>query len=156
MRGIDIGYVTNISMKYSYVLVSINVRSLSIYVPKNSLIETTQTGLLNSTIIDITPLEDLSTDKIQKVDVFSPSCSTSKFLCHNNYIQGQRGLNYDDLVRAATRISQRFDDPDLFNLMYLLLQNTLDISNDLRKVIRNAFIVSYLLCDYLYSFFEIM
>lgn len=156
MRGINIGHVRKISIKHSYILVLIKIRSASICVPKNSLVETTQTGLLNSTIIDITPVDSISTKSIQKVDVFSSSCAMSKFLCHNNYIQGQRGLNYDDLVRSATRISQRFDDPDLFNLTYLLLQNAVDISSSLRKNIRSFSLFRFLFYDYLHNVFQKM
>nr|QCI06872.1 hypothetical protein [Halydictyon mirabile] len=52
-------------------------------------------------------------------------------------MKGHRGLNYDDLIRSATRISQRFDDPRVFSLFYLFLQNNIDISDQIILIIKN-------------------
>nr|YP_009500324.1 hypothetical protein [Gracilariopsis heteroclada]AXE43486.1 hypothetical protein [Gracilariopsis heteroclada] len=152
MRGINIGYVDAIRIKYDYVLIKVNINVSYILIPKNSLVETSQTGLLNDTVIDITPLDSIMSHDIRKVDVFSKSCIKSKFVCNYDYIQGERGLNYDDLVRAATRISQRFDDPDLFNLLYLLLHNTYKASSELIIITRNIVNKTTLFYDYLYKF----
>nr|YP_010502316.1 uncharacterized protein Ycf22 [Grateloupia turuturu]QHD45185.1 Ycf22 [Grateloupia turuturu]UXC96729.1 uncharacterized protein Ycf22 [Grateloupia turuturu] len=131
MRGINIGYVKNIKMNFNSVLVLVHVKSNNILIPKNAIIETSQTGLLNDAVIDILPLETIFIENMRDFDVFSNVCLESKFLCNLSYIYGERGLNYDDLIRAATRISQRFDDPRFFNLLYIFLQNSLEISEDI-------------------------
>nr|YP_009488589.1 Ycf22 [Grateloupia filicina]AWD77377.1 Ycf22 [Grateloupia filicina]BCB14925.1 Ycf22 [Grateloupia asiatica] len=131
MRGINIGYVKNIKMNFNSVLVLVHIKSNDILIPKNAIIETSQTGLLNDAVIDILPLETIFIEKIRDIDVFSNVCQESKFLCNLSYIYGERGLNYDDLIRAATRISQRFDDPRFFNLLYIFLQNSFEISEDI-------------------------
>lgn len=51
------------------------------------------------------------------------------------YVTGDRGLNYDDLVRSTTRISQRFDDPRFFNLFYVFLQNGIEITDVIIELI---------------------
>nr|YP_010196726.1 hypothetical protein LKZ11_pgp153 [Gracilaria cliftonii]UAD84530.1 hypothetical protein [Gracilaria cliftonii] len=154
MRGISIGYVNKIQVKYNYVLIKVNITLSSILIPKNSLVETTQTGLLNDTVIDITPLQTISNQDAEKFNVFNKSCLKSVFLCHYDYIKGERGLNYDDLVRAATRISQRFDDPMLFQLARMLLQNTIDISNEFIEVTDNMSSITIFIYDYLYKLFS--
>nr|YP_010986233.1 hypothetical protein UYL67_pgp187 [Pachymeniopsis lanceolata]WOL37151.1 hypothetical protein [Pachymeniopsis lanceolata] len=131
MRGINVGYVKNIKMNFNSVLVLVHIKSKNILVPKNVVIETSQTGLLNDAVIDIIPLGTVSLENMPDIDVFSDVCLESKFLCNLSYIYGERGLNYDDLIRAATRISQRFDDPRFFNLLYVFLQNSLEISEDI-------------------------
>jgi len=77
-------------------------------------------------------------------------------LCNNYYLQGNRGLNYDDLVRAATRISQRFDDPRFFSLFYIFLQNTIDISDDIIYIFQNITYILYyftkLVKNYLFKY----
>nr|YP_010197746.1 hypothetical protein LK367_pgp153 [Gracilaria isabellana]UAD86162.1 hypothetical protein [Gracilaria isabellana] len=153
MRGINIGYVNKIQVKYNYVLVKVNINVSSVLIPKNSLVETTQTGLLNDTVVDITPLQNISSQDIENTNVFAKSCVKSLFLCHYDYIKGERGLNYDDLVRAATRISQRFDDPVLFNLVNILLQNTIYISNELIELTDSIVDTAILIYDYLYQIF---
>nr|YP_010197134.1 hypothetical protein LK098_pgp152 [Crassiphycus crassissimus]UAD84938.1 hypothetical protein [Crassiphycus crassissimus]UAD85142.1 hypothetical protein [Crassiphycus crassissimus] len=154
MRGINIGYVNKIQVKHNYVLIKVDIHLSSILIPKNSLVETTQTGLLNDTVIDITPLQTLKSQDIEKFNVFTKSCIKSLFLCHYDYIKGERGLNYDDLVRAATRISQRFDDPILFQLANILLQNTIDISNEFVELTDNISNITILIYDYLYQLFS--
>nr|QVY58152.1 hypothetical protein [Eucheuma denticulatum] len=138
MRGINIGYVKRIKMNLNSILVMVNIESKHIMIPKNSIIETNQTGLLNEAVIDIVPLEFLSMKDMEKSNVFSKHCNVSNIVCHLNYLQGERGLNYDDLIRAATRISQRFDDPVFFNTFYLFLQNSIEISDEIINMTINS------------------
>lgn len=130
MRGINIGYVKSIKINSNSVLVGIYIMSSNILIPKSTIIETSQTSLFNNTIIDIIPLQKYYINDQKIINVFHLDCSSSQFLCNNQYIIGERGLNYDDLIRATTRIAQRFDDPRFFNLFYLFLQNIFDISDD--------------------------
>nr|YP_009774128.1 conserved hypothetical plastid protein [Caulacanthus okamurae]QIZ74745.1 conserved hypothetical plastid protein [Caulacanthus okamurae] len=134
MRGINVGFVKKIKIDLNSVLVLGSIKSRYILIPKNSIIETNQTGLLNDTVIDIIPLDLINERESKDVNVLSSQCLKSKVVCHLNYLQGERGLNYDDLVRAATRISQRFDDPSFFELLYMFLQNTIELSNDIFSI----------------------
>lgn len=118
-------------MDFNSILVLVYIESSKIFIPKNCIIEVSQTGLLSDSVIDIIPLEAVSSDEIINLDLFSKECYSSKFICNLSYLYGYRGLNYDDLVRAATRISQRFDDPRFFHSFYLFIQNSLSVSNDL-------------------------
>lgn len=136
-RGVYIGSIKNIYMKVNSVVVVAHINSLNILIPKNSLIETNQTGLFNDTMIDIVPLKKVKS-KISDINVYSVSCLESNFLCNYHYIKGYRGLNYDDLIRAATRISQRFDDPRFFSLFYIFLQNNIDISDEILDILSST------------------
>lgn len=135
-------------MKVNSIIVIAYINSSKILIPKHSLIETNQTGLFNDTVIDIIPLEIIDIE-IMDVNVFSDSCLKSDVLCHYHYLKGYRGLNYDDLVRAATRISQRFDDPRFFSLFYLFLQNNIDISDE---ILNTLSITSNIISIFLYFF----
>lgn len=135
LRGINIGSVVDLISEINSVLVLADINSSLIAIPKNSLIETNQTGLLNDTAIDILPLDLI----MQKDYDFVPSplsseCLNSRILCHLSYVEGERGLNYDDLIRATTRISQRFDDPRFFNLFYTFLQNGIEFSDNIINI----------------------
>nr|QCI04603.1 hypothetical protein [Apoglossum ruscifolium] len=140
-----------IYIKINSVIILAYIQSPNILIPKNSLIETNQTGLFNDTVIDIIPLQELKYNLIDSInthiDVFSNKCLLSSFLCNYHYLKGNRGLNYDDLVRAATRISQRFDDPRFFSLFYIFLHNTIDISDDIIYILNN---VSHFIYLYIY------
>lgn len=139
-RGVQVGYIKKIYMKINSVIILVHIKSNKILIPKASIIETNQTGLFNDTIVDIIPITLLNKNVANfndtVLDVFSSQCLKSKFLCNYHYLQGNRGLNYDDLVRAATRISQRFDDPRFFSFIYLFLQNSVEISDNLLNTVR--------------------
>nr|YP_010726618.1 hypothetical protein P8482_pgp101 [Hypnea edeniana]WCH54689.1 hypothetical protein [Hypnea edeniana]WDY85093.1 hypothetical protein [Hypnea edeniana] len=151
MRGVNIGYVKKIKIDLNSILLLVSIKSTNILIPKNSIVETNQTGLLNETVIDIVPLDLLRSHIVHKINVFSEQCYKSSVVCHLNCIQGERGLNYDDLVRAATRISQRFDDPGFFNIFYLFLQNSIDLSDDILKITFDTSNVIFILYNFLKS-----
>nr|CRF40075.1 Hypothetical protein ycf22 [Laurencia snackeyi] len=132
------GYVYNVSVRPNKVVVLIHVSSSDILIPKNSLIEANQVGLFNDIVIDITLLDNFYSIAYEYVNPSSVQCLRSSFICYNFYVKGYKGLNYDDLVRATTRISQRFDDPRFFNLFYMLLQNSIDISSEITYLVNYA------------------
>lgn len=135
MRGVNIGHVKKIKMGLNSVLVLVNIQSRYTFIPLNSVVETNQTGLLNDTVIDVIPLETLSRLAIKHINVVSTDCYQSSVVCHLNYLHGDRGLNYDDLIRAATRVSQRFDDPSFFNTMYFCFDNIFELSDEFFNVV---------------------
>nr|YP_010865320.1 hypothetical protein QQR83_pgp054 [Campylaephora boydenii]WGT74142.1 hypothetical protein [Campylaephora boydenii] len=137
MRGVNIGYIQSLKINPNSVLVSVYITSSDILIPKNSIVETSQTSLFNNTVIDIIPLEKNIINTSNNNNVFHQNCYKSQILCNNQYIIGQRGLNYDDLIRATTRVSQRFDDPRLFSLFYFVLQNSVEISDDFVNISTN-------------------
>lgn len=129
MRGVSIGSVQSLKIQPNCVLTLAKINSTNIFIPKDSIIETSQTGLLNDAIIDIIPLSSLSLVSKSNLNPFSRDCGNSNIICHKMYLVGDRGLNYDDLVRSTTRISQRFDDPRFFNLFYVFLQNGIELTD---------------------------
>nr|YP_009313867.1 Hypothetical protein ycf22 [Hommersandiophycus borowitzkae]SCW22121.1 Hypothetical protein ycf22 [Hommersandiophycus borowitzkae] len=133
-RGLVVGSVLEVSSQLNSVLALVKLNSSTMFIPKNSLVESNQTGLLNDSVIDIIPLELVSYNVESKLDPLSSTCFESKILCHLSYLQGDRGINYDDLIRATTRISQRFDDPRFFNLFYMFLHNSIEITDDFMHI----------------------
>nr|YP_009398633.1 hypothetical protein [Kuetzingia canaliculata]ARW67819.1 hypothetical protein [Kuetzingia canaliculata] len=130
-KGVKVGYVDRISIQLNKVILLTHINSSDLLIPKQSFIEANQVGLFNDVIIDINPSKKIFNEFTQFSNVFSKDCLNSSFICANFYVKGYKGLNYDDLVRSTTRISQRFDDPRFFNLFYLFLQNTIDISDEI-------------------------
>ena len=137
MRGVQVGSIENIKLKLNCVLALAQINSTDIVIPKKSIIETTQTGLLNEPIIDIIPINELKqfTNIDTKANPIAQECDSSNIICNQMYIRGYRGLNYDDLIRSTTRISQRFDDPRFFNLFYVFLQNSIELTDNFMELI---------------------
>jgi len=88
-------------LKSDCVLVLAKVNSSKIVISKNSIIETTQTGLLNESIIDIIPFDNFNNINYLYPNPLSNLCDTSNIICNSMYIKGDRGLNYDDLIRST-------------------------------------------------------
>nr|YP_009397805.1 hypothetical protein [Sonderella linearis]ARW66991.1 hypothetical protein [Sonderella linearis] len=151
-RGIKIGYITKINIQFNTIVVLLYIQSSKILIPKNSIIEVNQVGLFNDVVIDIIPLEWIHFLSIKHLDVLSLSCLDSSFLCSDFYIKGYKGINYDDLVRATTRIAQRFDDPRFFYLFYLFLQNIIDISDEVMFSLNHISYISYFCIEFIQFF----
>ena len=151
LRGVLIGYADTITIQSNKVVILIHINSSNTLIPRNSLIEANQMGLFNDISIDITPLDNCQDN--YDISPNSRTCINSSFVCSNFYLRGYKGLNYDDLVRATTRISQRFDDPRFFSLFYLLLNNLVDISDEILCCVYSMSGFSYLLRDLFTVFF---
>lgn len=146
MRGVYIGFVQKVQLKLNCVLVLVKIDSSETIILRNSVIETTQTGLLNDSIIDIIPEERFFLVNDFKSGPSSSSCNNSIVVCPNTYVLGDRGLNYDDLVRSTTRISQRFDDPRIFNLFYTFLRNTIQFTAEVTGLIEDISDLFFIFC----------
>nr|YP_009396358.1 hypothetical protein [Polysiphonia scopulorum]ARW65544.1 hypothetical protein [Polysiphonia scopulorum] len=148
LRGVRIGSVSRVNIHINKIVVLIFIKSSKILIPKNSLLETHQIGLFNDVVINITPLEHIQSEKtLFNKTAFDKSLS-SVFILPNSYIKGYKGINYDDLIRATTRISQRFDDPRFFSLIYLLLRNMIYISDEFSSILSSSSYLSKLLPDF--------
>nr|YP_009394713.1 hypothetical protein [Polysiphonia elongata]ARW63275.1 hypothetical protein [Polysiphonia elongata] len=137
-KGVNIGSVSRISLSVNKVVALLNIKSSNILLPCNTIFEANQIGLFNDIIISITPYYDCHSKIIQSSGVYGIYYNFSKFIPHNSYIQGYKGVSYDDLIRSTTRISQRFDDPRFFSLFYLLLKNSFYISDEILMLMYNS------------------
>nr|ARW69277.1 hypothetical protein [Polysiphonia sp.] len=144
-KGVKIGYVDNITIHLNKVIVLLNIKELDVKIPEGSLFEASQVGLFNDMMISITPLSGLGMDSISNHDSIHTDLNIGYFINPNSYIKGYKGVNYDDLLRATTRISQRFDDPRFFKLFYLFLKNCISLSDELIVLTYNVSNFFYLL-----------
>nr|AYR06522.1 hypothetical protein [Rhodogorgon sp.] len=150
LRGLEVGLIQSIKIKSNSILTLAKISSNNVYIPRDSIIETNQTGLLNQTIIDIIPLNSFNLKL--NLNPLSTECYLSSIICNGMYLEGDRGLNYDDLIRSTTRISQRFDDPRFFNLFYIFLQNSIELSDTILEVTHNFSDVILVFCLYFQRF----
>nr|YP_010850981.1 hypothetical protein Ycf22 [Aphanocladia stichidiosa]WGH13961.1 hypothetical protein Ycf22 [Aphanocladia stichidiosa] len=144
LRGVKVGYVSRVAIHFNKVIVLLNINKRNHLIHKNSIFEATQVGLFNDIVVNITPLENIESKNFMSTFILDQDCSSLSIICPNSYIKGYKGINYDDLIRATTRISQRFDDPRFFNLFYLLLKNGINISDEVLFFINNSSALFYL------------
>ena len=74
LRGLSIGRIISIKLHVNTVVVLAKINSSLNPIPRNVLIETNQTGLLNEAVIDIFPLENIEILNKQFIDPLSSKC----------------------------------------------------------------------------------
>nr|WDA99063.1 ORF193 [Gronococcus sybilensis] len=137
-KGANIGKVVQITPKGYSILVAVQIQPANVLIPKYSEFEANQAGVLGESVIDVTPkpvihgeryetweerLERENSDNIvNSSDLpaantpagtpLNKNCDSSKIVCHNDYVLGRKGMDYEDMVKTSTRVSQRLDSPD--------------------------------------------
>ncbi len=130
-RGVPVGRITNISPASNTVLVEIEIDKGDLLIPKESVVKTSQSGLIGETTISIQPPTDaiLSEDSIPGPT--ARNCDSSTILCNGDRIDGVVGVNYEDLLESSQRISEALsntlDDPETLDNLGDLLDNTQEI-----------------------------
>nr|YP_009395339.1 hypothetical protein [Polysiphonia infestans]ARW64319.1 hypothetical protein [Polysiphonia infestans] len=140
-KGVNIGLVSRITVNTNKVVVLLTIKSSTFLIPRNVLFEANQIGLFNDIILSITPRYNLIPQNHYDFSLETINNSIFDFIPNNSYIKGYKGINYNDLIRSTTRISQRFDDPRFFSLFYLLLKNTLYLSDEMLILVYNSSII---------------
>lgn len=79
-----------------------------VIIPRNSLIEVNQSGLLMETLIDITPQDPLPTPSAGPRD---PECAKEGLIvCDRQKIAGRQGISLDELVGIFTRLGRDMEE----------------------------------------------
>lgn len=107
IRGVPVGGVLSVQPSLERVDVLVEIRDATTVVPRNSLIEANQSGLIAEPLIDITPQVPVPEYTANPLD---EACeSEGKVVCHQGRIKGERGVALDDLVYVCTKIAREMD-----------------------------------------------
>lgn len=107
IRGVPVGTVMNVRPSLERVDVLIEVRDSSTVIPRNSVIEANQSGLIAEPLVDVTPQLPIPEYKAGPLD---EECEEEgKILCSQGRIQGQPGVSVDDMVYIATKLARQMD-----------------------------------------------
>lgn len=121
-RGVSVGRIIAIRPGANAVEAEVEIGSATLLMPRNSLIEANQSGLIGETSIDITPPNELLADT--GVTPFSANCDTSPIVCDGTRLQGEIGVSFEALIRSTVELTDLFTDPTFFNDIRTLTRNT--------------------------------
>ncbi|KAF8397491.1 hypothetical protein HHK36_016408 [Tetracentron sinense] len=108
IRGVTVGNVIRINPSLKSIEAIVEVEDDKIIIPRNSLIEVNQSGLLMETLIDITPRNPLPTPSVGPLD---PECyKEGLIVCDRQKIRGYQGVSLDALVGIFTRLGRDMED----------------------------------------------
>ncbi|MEA5464248.1 MlaD family protein [Leptothoe sp. PORK10 BA2] len=129
-RGVPVGQITKISPGSDAVTVTIQINQGELRIPAQSVIKTSQSGLIGETTISIQP--PLETSVIDQA-IASPmvsQCNSALILCDGDRLDGVVGVNYEDLLESSQKISEALADPEILAGLQDILDNTRQISGN--------------------------
>lgn len=107
IRGVPVGAVLGVQPSLEKVEVLVEIRDSATVIPRNSLIEANQSGLISEPLIDITPRVPVPQYTANPLD---EECEAEgKVVCHQGRIRGERGVALDDLVYICTKLAREVD-----------------------------------------------
>jgi len=111
---------------------NLQVGDVKTIIPRNSLIEVNQSGLLMDTKIDITPRDPIPTPSVGPLD---QDCTKEGLIvCDREKINGQQGTSLDTLVRICTRLGRALEEIGISNT-YSLVERVLSIIEEAKPLL---------------------
>jgi phospholipid/cholesterol/gamma-HCH transport system substrate-binding protein len=113
-RGVKVGTVTALKTDTDQVKVVATIVSDTLLIPRNSTIETTQSGFIGQVYLDVRPpLKSVSSAQVSGLTPFGDSCNQSLILCDGDQLRGNTGASFDELIRSTTSIANLLNDSQL-------------------------------------------
>lgn len=115
-------------------------------IPRNSLIEVNQSGLLMETIIDISPRDPIPTPSVGPLD--QDCAKEGLIVCDREKIKGQQGVSLDTLIGIFTRIGRDVEEIGVKN-SYSLAERVFSVVEEAKPLltqVRCNFLILLLMC----------
>lgn len=104
IRGVTVGDVIRVNPSLKSIEAVVEIEDDKTIIPRNSLVEVNQSGLLMETIIDITPRDPIPTPSAGPLD---QDCHKEGLIvCDREKIKGYQGVSLDALVGIFTRLGR--------------------------------------------------
>lgn len=143
-RGVKVGQVLSIVPNADGVETKIEISPATLLIPKDSIIEANQSGLVGETTIDIVPLSSKGLDKVT-ASPLDKNCNPKLIICNGSRLVGEEKLDVKSLIRSTLRISKMLEDPALMadlkeitEKTSLALEKITILSTDVSGVIADA------------------
>ncbi|GAB4855659.1 Protein TRIGALACTOSYLDIACYLGLYCEROL 2, chloroplastic [Ancistrocladus abbreviatus] len=132
IRGVNVGNVIRVNPSLKSIEAVVEVDDDKIVIPRNSLVEVNQSGLLMETIIDITPQDPIPIPTVGPLD--SECDKEGLIVCDRQKIQGYQGVSLDALVGIFTRLGLEVEDIGVVN-SYSLAKRAVTVIEEARPLL---------------------
>ena len=123
-RGLKVGRIKDILPGTNGVKAIMEMDSSKLLIPRSVTIQTSSSGLIGETFIDIQPPEREITFKNPKMTPFGQKCDREEILCDGEQVTGISGITTDDLFPLMYKLSSRLAaNPELFNNVNAAAEN---------------------------------
>ncbi|KAK7320489.1 hypothetical protein VNO77_30003 [Canavalia gladiata] len=113
IRGVTVGRVIRINPSLKSVEAVVEVDDDRTIIPRNSLVEVNQSGLLMETKIDISPRDPIPTPSVGPLD--QDCAKEGLIVCDREKIKGYEGISLDTLVGIFTRLGRDMEEIGVIN-----------------------------------------
>jgi phospholipid/cholesterol/gamma-HCH transport system substrate-binding protein len=113
-RGVEVGRVTALTAQSDGVDVLVSIADSKLIIPKQSVVETNQSGFLGNTNIDIFPPKDkLAIDP--NLSPITKDCNAELIICQGVAIEGVRGVSFVALLKDMRAVARKINDQGLID-----------------------------------------
>ncbi|KAH0462506.1 hypothetical protein IEQ34_010081 [Dendrobium chrysotoxum] len=132
IRGVTVGKVVHVNSSLKSIDAVVEVEDVKTIIPRNSVVEVNQSGLLMETLIDITPQDPLPTPSVGPLD---PGClKEGLIVCDKEKMKGQQGVSLDALVGIFTRLGREMEEIGV-KRSYMLAEKVASIVQEAQPLI---------------------
>ncbi len=131
-RGVQVGKVQSLTVENDGAIVSVAIAKSGLIIPRQSIVETTQSGFLSTAVIDILPQADLVADNT--LNPLSPSCNNQVVVCSGKSIDGSVGISLTKLSRQVSATLRQVNDNNLIGNLSTTLKSTTEAANSIKKL----------------------
>jgi phospholipid/cholesterol/gamma-HCH transport system substrate-binding protein len=136
-RGVEIGRVTAITTQTNGVDVQVSIENTKLVIPKNSVAETNQSGLLSSTNIDIFPPQDIQ-GLDPNLSPIAKDCNGDLIICQGGIVEGVRGVSFIALLKDTSIALRKINDQKLIDNLNDTLISAQATSKSIQKFTDSA------------------
>ncbi|XP_058224240.1 protein TRIGALACTOSYLDIACYLGLYCEROL 2, chloroplastic [Rhododendron vialii] len=132
IRGVTVGNVIRVNPSLKNIEAVVEVEDDKIIIPRNSLVEVNQSGLLMETLIDITPRDPVPAPSVGPLH--AECAKEGLIVCDRQKMKGYQGVSLDALVGIFTRIGREVEEIGVANA-YTLAQRVSSVIEEARPLL---------------------
>ncbi|KAG6403432.1 hypothetical protein SASPL_135653 [Salvia splendens] len=132
IRGVNVGNVVRVNPSLRNIEAIVEIEDDKVIIPRNSLVEVNQSGLLMETLIDITPQDPIP---VPSVGPLHAGCvKEGLIVCDRQKLKGRQGVSLDEMVGIFTRIGREVEGIGVANT-YSLAERIAAVVEDARPLL---------------------
>ncbi|KAH0992235.1 hypothetical protein GBA52_003718 [Prunus armeniaca] len=132
IRGVNVGSVVRVNSSLESIEAVVEVEDDKTVIPRNSLIEVNQSGLLMETRIDVTPRYPIPNISVGPLH---PECDKEGLIvCDRQKMKGYQGVSLDALVGIFTRLGREVEEIGIANT-YSLVERVASVIEEAKPLL---------------------
>lgn len=128
-RGVKVGHIIQMRPQTQKVIVEVEITSSKVLIPRQSNVETSQSGFVGQAALEFRPTDlQVSDANLDELSPFEPNCDPRLIVCQGDRLKGASGNNLEELIRATMQIATQLGGTDLKATLNNLSQAAVDVS----------------------------